>query len=88
MFKWIVTDVEPREDFTLMLTFAGKKKRLFDCKRFLFGKPYAQRLKDLGFFMQAKADHQTVAWADDLDIAPEYLYEHSVKVRRTPKAGS
>ena len=74
MFKWIVTDVEPREDFTLILTFAGKKKR------HLFSKSYAQRLKDTGFFMQARVDHQTVVWADDLDIAPEYLYENSVKI--------
>ena len=80
MFKWIVTDVEPREDFTLILTFAGKKKRLFDCKRHLFSKSYAQRLKDTNFFMQARVDHQTVVWADDLDIAPEYLYENSVKI--------
>lgn len=81
MFKWIVTDVKPREDFTLILTFAGGKKRLFDCKRHLFGKTYAQRLKDPGFFMRARVDHQTVAWAENLDIAPEYLYENSVRIR-------
>lgn len=80
MFKWIVTDVEPREDFTLIITFVGKKKRLFDCKRHLFDKAYAQRLKDLDFFMKARADHQTVMWADDLDISPEYLYEMSGKL--------
>ena len=81
MFKWDILDVEPRKDFTLLITFAKGKKRLFDCKKYLLEKPYAQRLHDLDFFMKAKADHFTVMWSEDLDIAPEYLYENSVKVK-------
>ena len=80
MFKWIVTDVQPNPDFTLLITFAKGKKRIFDCKS-IFDKKYAQRLKDIDFFMQAKADHQTVMWSEDLDLSPEYLYENSVKVK-------
>ena len=80
MFKWIVTDVQPNPDFTLLITFTKGKKRIFDCKS-IFDKKYAQRLKDIDFFMQAKADHQTVMWSEDLDLSPEYLYENSVKVK-------
>ena len=80
MFKWIITDVQPTPDFTLLITFAKGKKRIFDCKS-IFDKKYAQRLKDIDFFMQAKADHQTVMWSEDLDLSPEYLYENSVKVK-------
>ena len=79
MFKWEVLDVEPRDDYTLLITFVKGKKRIFDCKKYLLEKPYAQRLKNLDFFMKAKADHFTVMWTEDLDIAPEYLYENSIK---------
>ena len=44
-------------------------------------RPYAQKLNDIDFFMQAKADHFTVVWPSDLDVAPEYLYENSVKMK-------
>lgn len=81
MFKWDVLAVEPKDDYTLLITFARNKKRLFDCKKYLLEKPYAQRLKNKDFFMKAKADHFTVMWSDDLDIAPEYLYENSVKIK-------
>ncbi|MBR0033028.1 MAG: DUF2442 domain-containing protein [Treponema sp.] len=80
MFKWDILDVEPKRDYTLLITFANGKKRLFDCKKYLLEKPYAKALRDIDFFMQAKADHFTVMWGDDLDIAPEYLYENSVKI--------
>lgn len=31
--------------------------------------------------MKAKAEHYTVVWNDDIDIAPEYLYENSRKIK-------
>ena len=81
MFKWDILSVEPKRDYTLLITFAKGKKRIFDCKKYLLEKPYAHKLKDIDFFMRAKADHFTVAWSEDLDIAPEYLYENSVAVK-------
>lgn len=80
MFKWAVIDVEPRQDFTLLITFAKGKKRIFDCKKFLFNENFSEELKDINLFMKAKADHHTVMWTDKLDISPEFLYENSVKV--------
>ncbi|MBQ5439275.1 MAG: DUF2442 domain-containing protein, partial [Clostridia bacterium] len=32
-------------------------------------------LKNIGFFMSVKAECGTVVWNDDVDIAPEHLYE-------------
>lgn len=81
MFKWQVVDVEPKNDFTLLITFAKGKKRLFDCKKYLFDDSfYSDVLNNVDFFMQAKADHYTVVWKNDIDIAPEYLYYNSVAV--------
>lgn len=79
MFKRAVIDVEPRPDYTLLITFAKGKKRIFDYKKFLFDEEYASELKNIDLFMKAKADHHTVMWTEELDISPEYLYENSVK---------
>ena len=81
MFKWAVMDVEPRPDYTLLITFAKGKKRVFDCKKFLFDDDSVSDLKNIDLFMKAKAYHHTVMWSEDLDISPEYLYEKSVKVK-------
>lgn len=80
MFKWSVLDVEPKRDYTLLLTFSKKKKRIFDCKK-IIEEPFFNKLKDIDFFMKAKAEHYTVVWNDDIDIAPEYLYENSSKIK-------
>ncbi|MBQ3424756.1 MAG: DUF2442 domain-containing protein [Clostridia bacterium] len=37
-------------------------------------------LNDLNVFMNAKAAFGSVVWNDELDIAPEYLYEYSKPV--------
>lgn len=79
-FKWEVQAVEPKEDYTLILTYKNGKKRLFDCKP-LLGDSFAAPLKDKNFFMAAKAHHHTVMWNDKLDLCPEYLYENSVKIK-------
>lgn len=78
--KWIVTDVKPREDYTLLLTFIDGSKKVYDCKPLLkYG--INKKLKDVNFFMQAKVDHHTVMWSDDIDIAPEALYDDGVPVK-------
>ena len=50
MFKWAVIDVEPRPDYTLLITFAKEKKKIFDCKKFLFDEEYASELKNIDLF--------------------------------------
>lgn len=74
--KWIVTAVEPQDDYTLILTYKNGKKRLFDFKPLLNDEMNAP-LKDLALFRTARVHHHTVMWTDRLDICPEYLYEHS-----------
>lgn len=77
---WLVTHVEPRINYTLLITFAGGCKRLYDAKP-LLTKPIYARLNSLPFFMQAKAECGTVVWNDDIDIAPEHLYERSTPLQ-------
>ena len=63
--RWCVTQVIPRDDYTLLLTFADGKKGIYDFKPNLHY-PVYQKQKDIAFFM---------VWPDDSDIDPEHLYK-------------
>ena len=72
--RWCVTEVVPREDYPLLLTFADGKKGIYDFKPNL-QYPVYQKQRNIAFFMQAKAMYSSVVWSDDSDIDPELLYE-------------
>ena len=74
--KWIVTDVKASKNYELHLSCANGKKGAFNFLSEL-QKPIYQRLKDLDFFLTAHVEDGTVVWNEELDIAPEYLYENS-----------
>ncbi len=75
--KWCVIDVEPTTNYELILTFEYGEKKKFDMKPLLHKK---EQLKDISFFLKAHVVYDTVGWNDDLDIAPEFLYENSVPI--------
>lgn len=72
-----VAHVEPRNDYTLVITFENSEKRLFDCKR-LFDKKVFAPLKNKAFFRLAHVEYGTVVWNESIDIAPEHLYEEGI----------
>lgn len=76
---WVVKSVVPQENYTLLLTFADGKKRLYNARP-LLNKPLFAELKNLPFFLQARVGGDTVVWNDEVDIAPEHLYENSVPI--------
>lgn len=69
-----VTGVEPRDDYTLLLTFADGAKKLFDMKPYL-GRGVFRELRNLEMFKTARVSFSSVAWANDADFDPEALYE-------------
>ena len=73
---WVVKEVEAREDYTLFLTFEDGTKRIYNARPLLSKKIYTE-LKNINFFLKAKAEYGTVIWNDEIDIAPEHLYECS-----------
>ena len=73
---WIVTSVEATKDYKLILTFIDGKRKIYNALPLLEKSIYAP-LKNLAFFLSAKVSGDTVAWSDDIDIAPEHLYECS-----------
>ena len=76
---WVVTSVTPKKDYTLHLTFADGSQRVYDVRPLLQRRIY-EKLNDLNFFMGAKVFCGSVAWSDDIDIAPERLYSDSVPI--------
>jgi len=72
-----VTQVAPRDDFHLELTFDTGERKVFDVKPYL-DKGVFRRLQDIQLFKQAYVGGGTVCWPQDLDIAPETLYDRSI----------
>lgn len=73
---WIVKEVQPQSDYTLLITFANGARKIYNARPLLDKSMYAQ-LKNVAFFLKAKVDCGTVVWNNDIDIAPEHLYECS-----------
>jgi hypothetical protein len=74
-----VTAVQPRDDYTLELTFSNDEIGIYDCRHLLdFG--VFRQLRDLVYFKQARVLHGTVVWPNEQDICPDTLYEDSRKV--------
>jgi len=76
---WIVTSVQAKKDYTLIVTFIDGKQKIYNALP-LLENPIYEPLKTLTFFLKAKVCGDTVAWSDDIDIAPEHLYECSKEI--------
>lgn len=71
-----IISAKPLEDMMMILTFSTGEKRLFDAT-VLHG-PAFTPLSDENIFKDCKVVDGVVTWMDeDIDCAPEYMYEHS-----------
>jgi len=71
-----VVSVKPRLDFQLDLEFKNGERRRFDMRPLLELKPW-NRIAKLPLFECARVDYGTVVWPEEIDIAPETLYDYS-----------
>jgi hypothetical protein len=71
-----VIEVKTTPDYQLVLKFQTGENRRFDFKPLLQRRPF-DRLLELGTFNQACVGLGTVLWPNNIDIAPETLYERS-----------
>jgi hypothetical protein len=78
MFPDVIA-VEALPDYCLILTFENNEHKRFDMKPYLNAKVF-EPLKNVGFFKLAHVDYGTVVWTDEIDIAPETLYDCSVLI--------
>ncbi len=60
-------------DYKLLITFSTGEEKVYDAKHLLKYKIF-EKLKNKDFFSTAKINNGSIAWNDELDIAPEELY--------------
>ena len=77
--EWEVKEVEAKDDYKLLITFVTGEKKLFDFKP-LLDDYYFIPLKNIDLFKKAYICGRSVVWSDEIDIAPEYLYENGIPV--------
>ena len=75
----------PLEDMMMILTFSTGEQRLFDAT-VLTGSAF-QPLADTKVFNSCKIVNGVVTWMDEeIDCAPEFMYEHSFPYNREKEA--
>lgn len=72
-------DVEPRNDYTLLVCFDNGEKKIFDVKPYIRGSWFGE-LKDMTNFNTVHVAGLSVEWANGQDICPDRLYEDSITV--------
>ena len=70
---WTVKSVVPMENYWLHLTFENSEQRYFDMKPMLETGVF-RALKDPKVFRTVRVAFDSIAWDNEIDIAPETLY--------------
>lgn len=73
-----VKNVKPLPNYKLLLTFENNETRLFDMNPYL-DKGIFKELQDSTLFNTVKVNFDSIEWANEADLDPEFLYEESVK---------
>ncbi|PXA93979.1 DUF2442 domain-containing protein [Nostoc sp. 3335mG] len=75
---WVVEDVVWAGEYKLKLWFRDGSVKIADLREAIFktreGSVF-EPLKDIDFFASVRLEGSSVAWDNDIDFAPEFLYE-------------
>lgn len=74
-----IINVEPLEDYKLLLTFDDNVKKIKDMKPYL-DKGVFKSLRDKNIFNNVKIVLGTIAW-ENIDMCPDSLYESSKTIK-------
>ena len=74
-----IKEVNPLDNYLLLLTFENGEKRQFDMKPYL-DLGIFKELKDLRLFRTVKTNFDSIEWDNEADFDPEVLYQNSIKV--------
>lgn len=81
-----VSGVRPMDNHKLWVRFCTGEAKVFDFEPLLIF-PAFRALQDMGTFRSVYIDYGIPVWNDgDIDIAPEYLYEHGISQTDTQSA--
>lgn len=76
-----VKEVQPMQDYTLLVTFADSSKRVYDVKPLFDKWEQFQDFKQVqGLFERVSVDAggYGISWNDDLDLACDELYHNGM----------
>ena len=68
-----VKDVQPTDDYKLILTFTNGETKIFDVTPYL-DKGFFQQLKDKSYFKSVRPFMDSVQWQNGQDFCPDMLY--------------
>ncbi len=68
-----VKDVQPTDDYKLILTFTNGETKIFDVTPYL-DKGFFKQLKDKSYFKSVKPFMDSVQWQNGQDFCPDTLY--------------
>ena len=72
-----IKEVIPLPDYELLLTFENNEKKKFNMKPYL-NKGIFRELNNVDLFNTVKISFDTIQWANNADLDPEFLYASSV----------
>ena len=75
-----VVAAEPLEGFRVLVSFENGVRGFFDCE-YLTKDPYWAKLKSPAFFRQVRAECGTLCWPEDIDVAPESVWEDASRMQ-------
>ena len=74
-----IKEVNPLDDYLLLLTFENGEKKQFDMKPYL-DLGIFKELKDLRLFKTVKLSFDSIEWDNEADFDPEVLYQNSIRI--------
>ena len=77
MLSFSVTDFRVKDNFKVWIQFYDGASGEIDFSTVLQQKSFFEKFKDLQFFLKVSLDKEigTLVWPNNIDIAPERLYE-------------
>ncbi len=75
-----VKSAKPIEGYKLQIKFKNGEEKIFDLTPYLSVGKFAE-LRDVRLFNTVTVKFDSIAWANQLDIDPEFLYAHSVAIK-------
>ncbi len=75
-----VESVEALDGYKLRIRFKNREEGVFDVSPYLNIGKFAE-LKDISMFNSVRVKFDSIEWANQLDIDPEFLYEKSIKTK-------
>lgn len=77
-----MTNVQPKEDYKLLLTFENHESRILDMSPYLKVGIFKE-LKDVRLFNSVRISFDTIMWDNGADMDPESLYQSSTVIAKS-----